>query len=179
MREELRTERLLLRPLAMADAPRISELSSNPNVARNVARIPHPNPVVAVEGWMLQLFARQPIGVDHVRALVTEGDGLIGVMGAHGELGWGGDRAIEIGYWLGEPYWNQGYATEALKAFVVEASSLGELAAGHFIDNPASGRVLEKAGFTYTGVEQDLFCLARGEDVRTKRMAYPMSAAAG
>lgn len=172
MRAELRTERLRLRQLTLADAQRISEFTSEPEVARNTSRIPLPNPPVAVEGWMMTLFARQPLGLDHVRAIDAEGEGLVGLIGAHGELGWGGSGAIEIGYWIGKPHWGRGYATEALRAFVFEATELGAIEAGHFADNPASGRVLEKAGFAYTGDISPIFSLARGEQVPCRRMRF-------
>ncbi len=171
MRAELRTERLRLRELDLADAQRISEFTSEPEVARNTSRIPLPNPPVAVEGWMITLFARAPLGLDHVRAIEADGE-LVGLIGAHGELGWGGAGATEIGYWIGKPYWGRGYATEALRAFVFEATELGALEAGHFADNPASGRVLEKAGFVYTGETSPIFSLARGEQVPCRRMRF-------
>jgi RimJ/RimL family protein N-acetyltransferase len=171
MRAELRTERLRLRELGLADAQRISEFTSEPEVARNTSRIPLPNPPVAVEGWMITLFARAPLGLDHVRAIEADGE-LVGLIGAHGELGWGGGGAIEIGYWIGKPYWGRGYATEALRAFVFEATELGALEAGHFADNPASGRVLERAGFVYTGETSPIFSLARGEQVPCRRMRF-------
>ena len=75
-------------------------------------------------------------------------------------------------YWFGRPYWGQGFATEAATAFVSEANKLGALNAGHFVDNPASGRVLSKVGFTYTGETLAMFSLGRGESVGCKRMRY-------
>jgi hypothetical protein len=63
MRTVIQTERLKLRPLALADAPVISRFTSDPAVARNTGAIPVPNPVVAVEGWILILRARAPRSV--------------------------------------------------------------------------------------------------------------------
>ena len=62
--------------------------------------------------------------------------------------------AVELGYWIARPYWGLGYATEAAEAVVGiarDALRLKALSAGHFVDNPASGRVLEKIGFRPTG----------------------------
>jgi len=73
---------------------------------------------------------------------------------------------------VGRPYWGQGFATEAGTAFVSEAKNLGTLNAGHFVDNPASGRVLTKVGFAYTGETKAMFSLGRGESVACKRMRY-------
>jgi RimJ/RimL family protein N-acetyltransferase len=172
LRAEISTQRLRLRPLTMADAARISEFTSDPGVSRMTSRIPLPNPLIAVEGWMMTMFARQPLGLDHVRAIDAGGDGLVGMIGAHGELGWSASRGIEIGYWVGRPFWGRGFATEALRAFADAAQILGPLEAGHFIDNPASGRVLEKGGFAYTGEVSPLFSLARGAQVDTRRMRF-------
>ena len=96
------------------------------------------------------------------------GEGMIGCMGAHQKEG----DAFEVGYWFGRPFWGRGFATEALKGFTFEARKLGQLQAGHFVDNPASGRVLEKSGFAYTGETPKLFSLARGESVPTRRMTF-------
>jgi RimJ/RimL family protein N-acetyltransferase len=87
----------------------------------------------------------------------------MGLTGAH--LRDGG--YFEMGYWLGRPYWGQGYATEAarkLAAFAFSGLKAGRLTAGYFHDNPASGRVLEKIGFKPDGAEHR-DCLARGHTV--------------
>ena len=64
-------------------------------------------------------------------------------------------EAPEIGYWLGVPFWGQGYATEAVRAVIDHAfGDLGYdvLVGGARVSNPASRRVLEKCGFQWTGV---------------------------
>ena len=70
------------------------------------------------------------------------------------------EAVLEIGYWIGKPYWGQGLSTEAAKAIIKEArETLGikALMAGAFADNPSSLRVLEKLGFKRTGEEDDVF----------------------
>ena len=62
---------------------------------------------------------------------------------------------------------------------VAAASKLGQLEAGHFADNPASGRVLSKAGFAYTGEVKSMFSLGRGESVPCKRMRFVAEAEQG
>jgi RimJ/RimL family protein N-acetyltransferase len=65
------------------------------------------------------------------------------------------DDGPEIGYWLGVPYWNKGYATEALHALIDYAFTdltHDAVQAGARVTNPASRRVLEKCGFQWTGV---------------------------
>ena len=64
------------------------------------------------------------------------------------------NERAELGYWIGKPYWNRGYATEAAKAVVAysfEVLKLNRIYAYHFTRNPASGRVLEKIGMRYEG----------------------------
>ena len=64
------------------------------------------------------------------------------------------DEHGELGYWIGKPYWNMGYATEATQAVIrygFEVLGLQRIFAGHFTRNPASGRVMQKAGMTYKG----------------------------
>ncbi|MGE0740299.1 MAG: GNAT family N-acetyltransferase [Hyphomonadaceae bacterium] len=168
---EIETPRLKLRNLRMSDAQRVAQFCGDADVARMILRAPVPYLSVAAEGWIMTLNARKPLGHDFVFAAELEGEGLIGVIGAH-RLG---DEAYEVGYWYGRPYWGHGLATEALNAFVAEAKTLGALQAGHFADNPASGRVLQKAGFAYTGEVAKLYSLGRGESAPVKRMRYAPS----
>ena len=87
----------------------------------------------------------------------------------------GGPRA-EIGYCLGRPYWNRGYATEAVRGalkWVKRDWRKKVVVAGHFADNPASGQVLCKAGFLYTGDVERRCSVARGrDDVPTRMMVW-------
>lgn len=73
----------------------------------------------------------------------------------------------EVGYWVAKPYWNQGFCTEALGLVIEYCKSLGiynTLYGEHFIDNPASGRVMEKCGFTDTGLRKTCPALEVGSD---------------
>ena len=76
-------------------------------------------------------------------------------------------RSGEIGYWLGEPYWNRGYMTEALRmvvGFGFDRMRLHRVWAAYIVGNPASGRVMQKAGMRFEGIgrgeilHQGLFC---------------------
>lgn len=164
---EIETKRLKLRQLRMSDATRFAQLCGDPGVARMILRAPLPHFEVAAEGFIMTMAARKPLGHDHVFAVDLPGEGLVGVIGAHK-----GAEAFDVGYWYGRPYWGRGYASEALGAFVSEARKLGQLTAGHFADNPASGRVLEKGGFAYTGAVENKFSMARGESGPVKLMRY-------
>ncbi len=165
---EIETKRLKLRRLRMSDAQRIAQFCDDPGVGRNLAHTPLPYLPIAAEGWIMINAARAPRGTDFVYAVELLGEGLVGAIGAHSRSGDG----FEMGYWFGRPYWGQGFATEAATAFVSEAGKLGPLEAGHFVDNPASGRVLSKVGFAYTGETRSLFSLGRGESVACKRMRF-------
>ncbi len=163
----IRTERLLLRPLELSDAPRIAAFTRDWDVARMTAVIPFPQPLISVEGFLLIEQARRPLEKDHMFAVELEGEGLIGAVGAHVRGRDYQGSHVEIGYWFGRPYWGNGYATEAVAVIADYASNLGRgpVLARHHADNPASGRVLAKAGFTYSGERQLSFSLARGEAV--------------
>ena len=81
----------------------------------------------------------------------TPASTLIGAVGLRLELD---DRRAELGYWIGKPYWNQGYCTEAARAaiqFGFEQLELNRIFANHFVRNPASGRVMQKLGMVYEG----------------------------
>jgi RimJ/RimL family protein N-acetyltransferase len=78
------------------------------------------------------------------------------------------DGQTEFGYWIRRSCWGRGYATEAGRAALAlgrDSLRLRRLAAGHFTDNPASGRVLEKLGFRPTGVVAPHYSAGRGEAV--------------
>ncbi len=165
---EIETKRLKLRPLRMSDAQRVATFCNDPGVARMILRAPLPYLPVAAEGWIMTLKAREPLAEDFVYAADLDGEGLIGVVGAHKS----GEDQFEVGYWFGRPYWGKGFATETLRGFLGEAKSLGHLQAGHFVDNPASGRVLQKGGFAYTGETPSLFSLGRTASAPVKRMRY-------
>lgn len=168
----IRTERLVLRPLELSDAPRISAFTGDLDVARMTAVIPYPQFNVSVEGFLLMEQARRPLGVDHMFAIELPGETLIGVSSAHARGSGYQGRHVVLGYWIGKPYWGRGYATEAARAVADYAVGLdrGPVLASHYADNPASGRVLEKAGFVYTGKVEPHFSLARGEHVPSRVM---------
>ncbi|MDP3175579.1 MAG: GNAT family N-acetyltransferase [Phenylobacterium sp.] len=166
----IRTARLRLRKPRRKDADRIAALANDIDVARMTTRMPHPYGLDHAETYLDSIAGRDPsrealFVVDH------EDEGLIGMLGFHpNELG----RA-ELGYWLGRPYWGQGYATEAASAALVWASKDWRrrmVVAGHFADNPASGEVLCKAGFLYTGEVRKLPSAARGEPVPARMMVW-------
>jgi RimJ/RimL family protein N-acetyltransferase len=142
-----RTERLLLRPSWPEDASELYRAVADEAIVRNLGSLP----------W--------PYGIDDARAFVgreqsaywpnflifMRTDGTPRLIGACGIHEYGG--ATELGYWIARPYWGLGFASEAARAVVDIARAVGHthLVSGHFTDNPASARVLVKAGFKSTG----------------------------
>jgi RimJ/RimL family protein N-acetyltransferase len=159
----IRTQRLLLRPPWPEDLHAIAKGIGEFAVSRNLAGVPYPYDEAAGREWLMQPFNA------HMPALLMT---LPGKSGAPviGGIGYGPrdeHDELELGYWIARPFWGRGYASEAANALVEHARMVGvkRLDAGHFADNPASGRVLQKAGFIPTGQTEQRFSLARGEQV--------------
>jgi RimJ/RimL family protein N-acetyltransferase len=161
---ELESERVLLRHTRADDAASIVPLADDWDVARNLGRLPHPYAREDADFYLAKAAEGRAAGTDFNYAITRKSDGvLMGTCGIH--LRQGGH--FEFGYWLGKPYWKQGYATEAarrLVGFGFQTLKIETLVAGWFHDNPASGRVLEKLGCVITGAEQR-DCAARGHAV--------------
>jgi RimJ/RimL family protein N-acetyltransferase len=170
-RPAIQTARLALRPPRLADAPRLAELANDFDVVRMTGSMPYPFTLADAEA-----FVRRAGAVDRVReaifALELPGEGPIGVLGFHPKAG---EVAPEVGYWLGRRYWGRGFATEALVAamdWATRAWGRRWVRASHFADNPASGAVLVKAGFLYTGEVALRPCAARGAPTPGRWMVW-------
>lgn len=169
------TERLLLRPFAAADAARVQALAGAPEVAATALNIPHPYPDGAAESWIARHLAAADEGSGFTWAIVRRGDETLlgaitlGLTERH--------QRGSLGYWLGVPYWNQGYTTEAARrvtAFAILERGCYRVEAGCFPRNVASARVMEKAGLRYEGVLRGY--LRKGdhfEDVATYALLRP------
>ena len=167
----LTTERLRLRPLATADAPRLAELAADYDIARMTLRMPHPYaPEDAVA--FVQRCAHEDL--DRERTfLIEDREGPVGVVGFFEDEEASPKLGSELGYWIGRPYWGRGYATEAVAAALRWSEQDWRrriVVAGHFADNSASGRVLVKTGFLYTGVTATRYSRARGEAAPIRMM---------
>jgi len=160
-----RTERLLLRPGFPEDAPALVAAIGHFAVVRNLARVPWPYRLADAQG-----FLSMPGDPCLPSCLITERTGaaplLVGGCGLHRRE----SGAVELGYWIAREHWGRGIATEAGRALVgiARALRLPALSASHFLDNPASGRVLEKLGFEPTGIVAPRACCARSEEVPAK-----------
>ena len=165
------TERLVLRPPQPDDAVYIAELANDPDVARMTTRIPYPYRLADAQAFIarqasVDTLEDQPLLIEHREF------GPVGMTGFHREPG---VRLLEIGYWLGRTFRGRGLATEAVAGALGWAGgALGRRAvlSSHFVDNAASARVLEKAGFLYTGEIKPRFSYGRGGEVATRMMVW-------
>ena len=154
-----RTERLLLRPGWAEDAPALHAAIADEGIVRNLASAPWPYRFEDAEAFLAtrrkdsepsMLIFRRTSGAPE----------LVGSVGFGRRPG----GEIEFGYWIARPFWGRGYATEAGRAALKAARHslrLKKLSAGHFLDNPASGRVLEKLGFRPLGIVAPRFSAGR------------------
>jgi len=159
------TERLFLRPGWVEDAPALSRAIGDESVAHNLSRVPWPYALGDAERF---LTSPQPPKRPSFLIFLRDCARLIGGVGLSGE-----GIEPELGYWIAREHWGRGYATEAGQAVVAiadESLRLPALKAAHAIDNPASGRVLDKLGFQPQGLERR-HSLARRGDMEVKLFA--------
>jgi RimJ/RimL family protein N-acetyltransferase len=166
----IETRRLALRAPASRDIDRMASLANDFDIARMTTRMPHPYQRADAEAFVARA---QMLDVDKeaVFAIEWPGEGVVGVLGLHAR----GPMGPEIGYWVGRPYWGQGVASEAAEAVMDWTANDWRrriVVAGYFADNPASGRVLERAGFLLTGEVQQRHSLARGQAAATRMMVW-------
>jgi RimJ/RimL family protein N-acetyltransferase len=166
----IRSERLFLRPGWPEEWEDLLILIDDEEVVRHLARAPWPYTAEDAKAFT-QLQHHRLLPNFFVTLPGPQGARLIGSVGLTRD----GDQ-IELGYWIGRPFWGQGYATEAARALLSLAGALGHkrLVASHFTDNPASGRVLRKLGFCPTGVVRNRFSLGRGEEAPAQLLALTL-----
>ena len=167
MRDEIKTQRLVLRELKLDDAAAFSKLAGDYDISKMTGSLPHPLPLYSAEFKIMTLRRQKQRGLAYPYAITIDGGELIGVMDLFRSAS---DAILEIGYWIGKPYWGQGLSTEAAKGIIDEAKeTLGvkALLAGAFADNQGSLRVLEKLGFKPTGEEEMYFSMGRMKKARS------------
>ena len=167
-----RTERLLLRPGWAEDAPALAQAIADEMIVRNLATAPWPYRLRDAEAFLAQ--PRDPILPSLL--IFERTDGAPRLVGACG-LGRRPSGAIEMGYWIARAHWGRGFATEASIALIEIARTLRleRLEGSHFVDNPASGRVLEKLGFKPLGITAPRISCARGVDAPSRLLRLELT----
>lgn len=166
-----RTERLMLRPGWPEDADALTRAIAHEDVAMKLAQLPWPYTLADAQSWL----AMPRDGTDPtlvITSVETPAPQLVGGIALMRQ----DDGSHELGYWLTPTVWGRGYATEAGRAMIDIARHtlrLTRVDSGHFVDNPASGRVLRKLGFRETGRAQRP-CLARGHAVDSVEMTLDL-----
>jgi len=162
-----RTPRLLLRPGFPEDAPALAAAIADKAIARSLATVPWPYRMRDAEAFLAS--PRDPVLPSLL--IFERTDGAPQLIGACG-LGRRPSGAVEMGYWITRSYWGRGFATEACSALIAIARALGlsTLEGSHFLDNPASARVLEKLGFEQIGIIAPRLSCARGQEVPARLM---------
>ena len=148
----METERLLLRHWRESDTESLFKYASDPDVGSRAGWPPHKSVEESLE------IIRTVFNNATTWAIELKETGE-----AIGAIGYGPSCDCKLparegepltGYWIAKPYWNQGICTEALALMIDHirrTTDIPSLISGHFIDNPASGRVMEKCGFVPTG----------------------------
>ena len=171
-----RTPRLTLRPGWIEDAPALARAVAHESVVMKLARLPWPYELIDAETYL-----SMPVARGEAACLIFAHDEgatprLVGGCGIHR-----GTQNHELGYWLTPDAWGRGYATEAGKAMLgIARYGLGHrrIDAHHYIDNPASGRVLRKLGFVATGRIEPRPSRARGGNVASATYAIDLDGTA-
>lgn len=151
----VRTARLLLRPFIPADAEAVARNLSDGRIAQSTLTIPHPYPAGAAEEFIASHAPQWAAAKRATWAVTLLADGSL--VGAIGLMLVRAHHRAEIGYWISTAAWGRGYATEATRsiiAFGFEALGLHRIEAHHFLENPASGRVMRNAGMRPEGVHR-------------------------
>jgi [ribosomal protein S5]-alanine N-acetyltransferase len=140
-----------IRPFRVTDRNSLVLHANNQKVSRNLDdRFPYPYTLADADDWIARTTSSNPLTCCGITVAdeVVGGIGLLLQEGIH-------RHCADLGYWLGERVWNRGIATAAVRAFTrygFQAFDLRRIYAGVFSCNPASMRVLEKAGFLREGV---------------------------
>jgi RimJ/RimL family protein N-acetyltransferase len=149
----------------------MAALLSDYNVVKMLSWTPWPFTIEHARNYVAAVGAVNP-SFDRPMTIEHRQHGLIGGISFH----WGDEMLFpEVGYWIGRKHWGQGYATEAVAAalgWARDGWGKRAVASGHFIDNPASARVLDKAGFLYTGDVINRPCMARDLTPPTRMMIW-------
>jgi ribosomal-protein-alanine N-acetyltransferase len=149
------TERLILRPFRLTDAAMVQRLAGDMDIADTTVNIPHPYKDGMAEDWI----SKHSEAFDKLEglalAITQRVDGS--VVGAISLMAIAKGHQAELGYWIGKPYRNKGFCTEAARSLMRYAFAdlgLHRVHASHFSRNPASGRIMSKLGMQHEGTRR-------------------------
>lgn len=149
----LYSSRLILRRFFPEEAMVVRNLAGDHKIAHGCLTVPHPYGIGIAETWIACHEEWFSLGIQLVLAITRKKDGVL--IGAIGLMFDQDHNRAEIGYWIGVPFWGNGYATEAGVAgvaYAFDTMQMNRVTASIFMRNPASGRVLEKIGMHREGV---------------------------
>lgn len=149
---ELQTSRLLLRSIGREDIPALVRLAGTREIAATTLGIPHPYAEEDARNYVRKCEEDFLAGRSVTFAVCKLPDGEF--CGAIGLVISEAHRRAELGYWIGVPYWSNGYATEASRAilaFGFETLRLNRIYAHHTTGNTGSQRVIQKIGMRHEG----------------------------
>lgn len=149
----LLTDDLVLRLPEARDAAAIQLLAGDERIADTTANIPHPYPPGAAELWLKEVAVAMQAGEQLVYVITLAREStLVGVVSLMNIKA----AEAELGYWIGVPFWGRGIATSAVRCLVeycLGQLGLQRIHARVLSRNPASSRVLLRAGFVYSGAD--------------------------
>ncbi len=150
MPDTITTDRLFLRAPDLNDAKALQVLANNKTIHEFLARLPHPFTIDHALDFINNIARRDE---EHSYAITNKNTDLIGIMSLHFKS----DEMLELGYWLGEPFWAKGYATEAANGVLGAAlkSGINKIFAHAIEQNTGSIKVLKKAGFEEISTQID------------------------
>jgi ribosomal-protein-alanine N-acetyltransferase len=151
----LETERLVLRPFRLDDAPEVQQLAGDRSIAATTLAIPHPYVDGMARDWISKHQSYFDLGKGITFAISLKADGSL--LGAMSLMAMEAGHQAELGYWVGRPYWDRGFCTEAGEAVLRYAFTqlgLARVHCHHFARNPASGRVMRKLGMQHEGTRR-------------------------
>ncbi|MDF1511139.1 GNAT family N-acetyltransferase [Robertmurraya sp. DFI.2.37] len=152
----LETERLLLRLFTEADAEQVQFLCDNINIYKSTLNLPFPYSLQCALSWIANHEQNYTEDKLYEFAITDKKNGEL-----YGAIALSNQRLHrngEIAYWIGEPFWGNGYATEAAQAmldFAFEEKNYHRVYARYFKSNPASGKIMKKCGMVYEGTLKD------------------------
>lgn len=161
------SDQLRLRQFTPGDVLHVVEYAGSRKVASDALHIPYPFQESLASEWISEMPRKFHNGSEIVFAMDIKITNAF--VGAVGLTFHNSDKNAEIGYWIGEPFWGNGFATEAVKKVIqygFEHRNLHRIYATALAKNPASIKVLEKSGMKYEGtLKQHVFHWGRFEDI--------------